>query len=827
MQTTLPNETINGNQAQDKGALSDTLASGQWLGMSYTQIQKIQKIRKAKDKLAEILIYIGGVAVIAAVALIFFYLLLQILPLFRSAELSAPQHIEVVTQDLGVQQADSSHYLSFPAFTEAAYASVEEQFKVAAALFTDGEIKGQLAFYDLSNISTDDYQALSESEHALDISSDALKAKAGVFKYVQLPVIDSLPISSVAESTDKAEKSLLAIAQGSQVLFFRHTYEKEFSESETGELTSKIVPRVEYPYEESFYTVVPATERIAKMGLVHTSDALVVVSYTETGNLYLKQWAITEDLFGDGRSLEEKALRTLPAPKGDPLDLFLEPALQWLYLPNQASIEVYDLLSPKIYHSNVLVPDQIQTVEFLLGDISLLVGDQAGVVSQWFMVRNEGEGEVGHTLRQIRTFKMGESPIVRIEPEQRRKSFYVIDESGNLAAFYSTANREVFNSPWFSALPKHFEIAPRGNYLLYDSEGGLVTVKVANEHPEVSWSSLWQEVWYENYIEPDYIWQSSAANNDFEPKFSLTPLAFGTLKAAVYAMIVAVPLALCGAIYTAFFMAPAFRKKIKPTIEFMEALPTVILGFLAGLWLAPFVENNLPGIFTMLILMPISFIVFGYLWFLMPKKIRTAVPDGWQPLFLIPIVILTAILCIYTSGPIEDMLFEGSMRSWLTNEMGISFDQRNALVVGLAMGFAVIPTIYSIAEDALFAVPKNLSFGSLALGATPWQTMLWVILPTASPGIFSALMIGFGRAVGETMIVLMATGNTPIMDMNIFEGLRTLSANIAVEMPEAEVQSPHYRLLFLAAFVLFVITFCFNTTAEVVRQRLREKYGSL
>jgi phosphate transport system permease protein len=147
--------------------------------------------------------------------------------------------------------------------------------------------------------------------------------------------------------------------------------------------------------------------------------------------------------------------------------------------------------------------------------------------------------------------------------------------------------------------------------------------------------------------------------------------------------------------------------------------------------------------------------------------------------------------------------------------------------VGIAMGFAVIPTIFSITEDAIFSVPKHLTQGSLALGATPWQTLTRVVIPTASPGIFSAVMIGMGRAVGETMIVLMATGNTPIMDMNIFEGMRTLAANIAVEMPESEVGGSHFRILFLAALVLFAFTFMVNTLAEVVRQRLRQKYGSL
>jgi phosphate transport system permease protein len=164
---------------------------------------------------------------------------------------------------------------------------------------------------------------------------------------------------------------------------------------------------------------------------------------------------------------------------------------------------------------------------------------------------------------------------------------------------------------------------------------------------------------------------------------------------------------------------------------------------------------------------------------------------------------------------------------WFRDVLGLNYDQRNALVVGIVMGLAVIPTIFSIAEDAVYAVPTHLVRGSLALGATPWQTLVKVVLLTASPGIFSAVMIGMGRAVGETMIVLMATGNTPLMDLNIFEGMRTFAANIAVELPEAEVNSSHYRILFLAALVLFMFTFALNTLAEVVRQRLRARYGSL
>ncbi len=184
-------------------------------------------------------------------------------------------------------------------------------------------------------------------------------------------------------------------------------------------------------------------------------------------------------------------------------------------------------------------------------------------------------------------------------------------------------------------------------------------------------------------------------------------------------------------------------------------------------------------------------------------------------------------ICFQLGGWWEALLFGGDFQAWLLETSGLRYDQRNAIVVGLAMGFAVIPIIFSIAEDAFSNVPRNLVAGSLALGANRWQTVTRVVLPTASPGIFSGIIVGFGRAVGETMIVLMATGNTPIMDWNPFNGFRTLSANIAVEIPEAPHGGTLYRTLFLAALMLFVITFLINTFAELIRQRLRKRYSQL
>ncbi|ERB63743.1 hypothetical protein N779_19180 [Vibrio coralliilyticus OCN008] len=291
-------------------------------------------------------------------------------------------------------------------------------------------------------------------------------------------------------------------------------------------------------------------------------------------------------------------------------------------------------------------------------------------------------------------------------------------------------------------------------------------------------------------------------------------------------MMFAVPIAVLGAIYTAYFMTPSMRRVVKPSIELMEALPTVIIGFLAGLWFAPIVESHLAAVVSLMLFLPISTVAIGAIWHKLPRNWSSRFPNGLHALILMPAMVLFTVVILGQSGNIEQWLFNGDVRAYLA-EQGIGFDQRNALVVGFAMGFAVIPTIFTIAEDAIFSVPKHLSDGSLALGATPWQTLIHVVLLTASPGIFSAIMMGLGRAVGETMIVLMATGNTPIMDWNILEGMRTLSATIAVEMPESEVGSSHYRILFLAALILLVFTFAVNSLAEWVRQRLRDKYRAL
>ena len=546
--------------------------------------------------------------------------------------------------------------------------------------------------------------------------------------------------------------------------------------------------------------------------------------------VHLVSFAKEQSLFAD-EATTNRTSAVLDVSAKTIVDLLIDKEDSQLYLlDNEGLLSAYDIVdkaAPKLKHQqNVIEAGQtITSLTFLNGDLSLLVGDSTGLVSQWTQVKNDLKQL---TFKKIRAFKVSNEAIVSIKSEQRRKGFMTVDANGYVGVYHSTAERELIKERVSTSPPVAALLSPRSNRLLLESADGKIHVwRIENEHPEVSIKSLWQQVWYESYPKPAYIWQSSSASNDFEPKYSLTPLVFGTLKAAFYAMLFAMPLALMGAIYTAYFMAPKMRQVVKPAIELMGALPTVILGFLAGLWLAPFIEKHLAGLFLTLISLPIAIMLFAFFWQYLPKSLRQKIPEGWDAAILIPVIILISWFAFAISVPLETLLFHGILRDWLNREFGIGYDQRNALIVGIAMGFAVIPTIFSIAEDAIFSVPKHLTVGSLALGATTWQTMTKVVLLTASPGIFSAVMIGLGRAVGETMIVLMATGNTPVMDFSVFQGLRTLAANVAVEMPEAEVDSTHYRVLFLTALVLFLFTFVFNTLAEIIRQRLREKYSSL
>ncbi|WP_417701988.1 ABC transporter permease subunit [Pseudomonas sp.] len=737
-------------------------------------LQRKRRLRALKDRLARWYVSIGGLAVLGAITLIFFYLAHVVMPMFQGAEMS-PRKAQ---QPAWLAEEQAPLLLA-----------MEEQNQVAMRLDRAGGVQ----FFNLKN-----GEAMSR---------------------VQLPLAEGVSVASVSQDQPGSRRVALGLSNG-QVLVLQHNYKVTYPDN-----VRTIAPQIDFPYGEQPIALDPQGRPLEHVALNLNSGTLMLAGSTGS-ELHLIALSREENLFTGEVSLGEDRIN-LPQIADPIQELILDPRQLWLYVINgESTADVFDLRKRSLNGRYELLKDasnRITSATSLLGGISIMLGDAKGGIQQWFMVR-DADGK--STFQPVRSFQLGNSAITQILPEERRKGFMALDADGQLGIFHSTAHRTLLKQQVAegSAIAA---LSPRASRVLVESDGTLQRFVVDNPHPEISWSSLWGKVWYESYPEPDYVWQSTSANTDFESKLSLSPLAFGTLKAAFYAMLLAAPLAIAAAIYTAYFMAPRMRTKVKPVIELMEALPTVILGFFAGLFLAPFLENHLPGIFSLLLLTPVGILLTGFLWTKLPESIRHRVPEGWEAALLIPVVIAVGWISLSMSGHLENWLFEGNMRLWLTNDLGIPFDQRNALVVGLAMGFAVIPNIYSIAEDAVFSVPKSLTFGSLALGATPWQTLTRVVILTASPGIFSALMIGMGRAVGETMIVLMATGNTPIMDINIFEGMRTLAANVAVEMPESEVGGTHYRVLFLAALVLLMFTFVMNTLAELIRQRLRVKYSSL
>jgi phosphate transport system permease protein len=468
----------------------------------------------------------------------------------------------------------------------------------------------------------------------------------------------------------------------------------------------------------------------------------------------------------------------------------------------------------------------ITAISFLIGDRTLAVGDASGGVSTWQVLQLRPGGE--RRLLRVNTFTSHAGGVVAIEPSRRDKGFLTADASGTVHINFGTTGETLLTATSGLADARALVFAPKGDaFLLANGSGRTVQWTVNNPHPEITLRTLFGKVWYEGYNAPEYVWQSTGGTDDFESKLSLTPLIYGTLKGTFYALLFAVPIALLSALYASQFMHPTLKGVVKPVVEIMAALPSVVLGFLAGLWLAPQVERIVPGLFLMLLVTPVLILAGVFGWRAVPIGVRKRVRPGTEVALLVPLVLLVAWVSFQLGGVVERTMLSGDYRGWLLSALGLGYDQRNSLVVGLAMGFAVIPIIFTIAEDSLSNVPQHLSAGSLALGATPWQTALRVVLPTASPGIFSAIMIGFGRAVGETMIVLMATGNTPVMDWSIFNGFRALSANIAVELPEAPEGGTLFRVLFLAALLLFILTFVVNTVAELVRLRLRRKYRYL
>ncbi|MEX2212837.1 MAG: hypothetical protein WD768_01830 [Phycisphaeraceae bacterium] len=629
-------------------------------------------------------------------------------------------------------------------------------------------------------------------------------------------------------------------------------------------------------------------------------------------------------------------------------------------------LDTRDKNAPVVVEEVDLTPDDdapITALTTLIGKMTIVVGDAKGRVSTWFRVKPvaaattpggelitradtlhppvaarlraatkeelpgamaeepdawrvlaSADGSLLVRQHVLPTSRPG-SPVTAMSASKRNRMLAVGFEDGYFDLLYVTSlrllsSREAVDG---GGAVRNVVMTPKNDGVLTGGQEKVALWRVTIPHPEATFESIFTPVWYEGALKPEHVWQSTAGDDAFEPKYGLYPLVFGTLKATVYSMLFAVPLALLAAIYTSEFLNPRAKAKIKPVVEIMASLPSVVLGFLAAIVFAPFVEDIVTIVLMIFVMVPLTVVLSAFLWQLIPPTaarrlgrarflfILATIPVGllaaiglgdavqhiwfaddvrgwlaWKPdavnpgaaspfsspvggwliLMLPPAILLATMLVTAYINPRVNRRFMSAPRAtlalvylakfliaaavtallaWLLAQglSGLGLDprggimdtyiQRNALIVGFVMGFAVIPIIYTICEDALSAVPEHLRAASLGAGATQWQTAIRIIIPTAMSGIFSACMIGLGRAVGETMIVLMAAGNTPIMDWNMFSGFRTLSANIAVELPESVKDGTNYRMLFLAALTLFAMTFAVNTVAEVIRMRFRRR----
>jgi len=840
------------------------------------------------DILSRAIITIGGISTIVAVATVFLFLLYVVIPLFRApsvtSETEAPAAWAAPPAQIGI---DEDQLMSWAMLPDGAVQLVRLQ---------TGEVIQRRPLFDEGPALTAWSFQPADSEAAFGFADGSVRTGTIHFS------------SSFVEAAELPEASReLAVGQSARFqdgMVIRTPQGQYRYQGLTIDLKDPAKPDKPSP--------------VVLLDQSKTTTGLVLCVLTDDGKhppkLRLNTVREQVNLLNDEVILKLTGVDlpyTEPSGKGHPKYLFLSAVgdqvnLFW----EDGTLMRYDARNrakPQVAETRNVLDNaslRVTAVRCLIGKGTYLVGDTSGRVRAWFFVNSDDPQTTdGGKMVCAHEFASPGAAVTALAPSDRTRMAAAAYADGQVRLLYVTSDRVLID---LATGPDHsagcLALAPKDDGLVAAGSGGVWHWVYDPRHPEVSVAALFRKVWYEGYDKPEYTWQSSSGADAFEPKFGLVPLVYGTLKASFYSLLFGVPLALLAAIFTSEFLHPRTKAVIKPTIELMAGLPSVVLGFLAGLVFAQFVEGVVPAVLASVIAVPLAFLVGAYLWQLLPRKVSLALAR-WRFLFIglcLPAGLGGAALL----GPVlERLLFAGDLRAWLDGRAGSSagcwgylllplcavatvvfmgqvvnprlrryiaalsrgpaallvlakfvagaaltlalawvlasllqglgfdprgslvgpYSQRNALVVGFVMGFAIIPIIYTIAEDALSAVPEHLRAGSLAAGATRWQTATRIIIPTAMSGLFSAVMIGMGRAVGETMIVLMATGNTPVMNWSIFSGFRTLSANIAVEMPEAVRDSTHYRTLFLAALVLFAITFVLNTVAELVRLRFRRR----
>ncbi len=864
---------------------------------------------RATDRAASIIISAGGLSVIAAVLGICFYLLYVTVPLLTPG------------------RAELERAVPAPFASEAAGALLDEYLQTAAWIGGDATVE---------------HRAVVGGEliasHAFPVDRDA-GANGGGFRPVGT---DPLSGVVIAQSPER-----LAWASAG----FRYAIVQDAGDASHAELLDD----GRFRLSEVLYGPLGSVELggpVVHADVLDDRRRAIVAAVDVEGRLLLWSVRKSRSLLGEGDREAPESIDTSAIP------VLADPVAVCLLADNQCVVVSSDgqFVRAAIGRGAATLAETgrlwsdtptVAAVTKLIGSRTFVAATSDGRIGSWWVgfdpLNAEDPGRLvsGPALRAL------DAGVTAITPSQRERIILVGDITGGLRALHASSGK-VVASARLDGPVRGIALAPKADGFVAVTAAGYTLGSVEFGHPDVTPRSLLAPMLFEGQFEPQYVYQASGATDAAEPKLSLVPLIFGTLKATVVSMLFAAPIAVLAAIYTSEFLSKRVRRVIKPLIETMASLPSVVLGFVAAMVIAPFVATHLSVVLASLVVVPLLVLVASGVAGLRAGSASETHGSVTLPVYVVVVAVLGVVLSVSLAGPLERSLFAPSradvlmlagsvdpsstggeavpvepstpeararvdqlaaefarpsvgIKSWLGDVYGGAaagwfallapgaaaacslivwpllmrrairlrdarweplvrvavscvigvaaggvlavalaqanldpresilgpFTQRNTLVIGIVMGFAIIPIIYTISDDALQSVPASLRAASLGAGATRWQTTMRIVLPVAASGIFSASMIGLGRAVGETMIVLMATGNTPVMDWNIFEGLRTLSANIAVELPEAERGGTHYRLLFLCGVVLFLMTFVVNTTAEIVRQRFRKRNAML
>ena len=744
------------------------------------------------DKFMSKFITFGGLSVILAVLLIMVFIGMEVVPLMKEAKVSERETI------------------SLPSVNSESLA-VDEWTKLPGLVTKDS-----IYFIDLKD------------------GNKVIREEFNRAEDTQITAVSySQETQTIAIGNSKGQFSTIKI-----------NYQKQFlDEYEDGKRLSNIIYKLE---QLPYMSISEKPGKILKIQYVETEEKKLVAALVEIDGknelicVSLKQEV---DLFGNtsGELTVGERLNLTKETEGKMTQLELSSqADSLLAASDNGSVYSFRTIDGKLSFSQKFEPFQnesdkaITSMNFLFGSKTIIFTNNSGRMLGWSIYKPNEEMPLGFGLTKP-NFENLDGPATFFTESLRNKAF-LTGSKNKIKLCYSTNE----NISWSKTL--NFDVkqsivsSKYDTILLTDNQDRLHIYDLNDPHPEASFESYFSPLWYEGQSEPKYLWESVGGTEDKEKMLSMMPLIFGTMKATFYALLFAVPIALLAAIYTSQFLPPSLKTVIKPLMEVMASLPSVIIGFLAALVFAPMVEDKFPSILMVVIALPVSAILMGYFWSSLPPKYRYICKPGLEFIFYLPVLLIT-VYCAWSLGPVIESIFFvvtdssgnqiASFADWWNKKIGLEYTQKNAMIVGFAMGFAVIPIIFTIAEDSLSNVPKAMTSASLALGASRWQTTWKVVVPTASAGIFSACMIGLGRAVGETMIVLCAAGGTGIMEMNIFNGMRTLSLNLAQEIPEAVHGETLYRSLFLGALILFVLTFIINTIAEVIRQHIRNKYKAV